>query len=128
MYEKYQRGEGRPKTIALVKLLRTEISDYAKNFIIVDGLDEASTTVRNKLLEILDSLNINLFISSHSLTDTVEQLRDAIRVGMLAPSIDLKAFIRYELPNKTVVSRLSLENSSLHHTIIEMIEEKSNGS
>ena len=126
-YENYQRGEGRPNTIALVQLLRTEISTYAKNFIIVAGLDEASTTVRNKLLEILESLDVNLFISSRSLTDTVEQFCDAIRVDMLAPSIDLKAFICYELSNRTLVSPLSLD-SNFHHTIIEKMEEKSNGS
>ena len=107
--------------------MQTEISTYAKTFIIVDGLDGASTAVRFKLPHILQSLDVNLFISSRSLTDIVVELREAIRVDMLAPSSDMKDCIRDELSRVTLVSRLSANDGSLR-AIIDKIEEKSNGS
>lgn len=114
--------------MALVRLLPMELSIYAKTFFVVDGLDEASTSVRVELLNILRSLDVNLFLSSRPSSDIVVELHEAIRVDMLAPSSDLKAFIRYELSNRTLVSRLSLQHSSYHHEITRKIDEKSNGS
>ena len=128
LYEDYQRGQGRPDPMAMAQLLRTEVSTYAKTFIVVDGLDEASTTVCTRLLNILHTLDVKLFVSSRPLTDVVVDLHEAIRIDMLAGGSDLKAFIRYELSNSTLVSPLSATDSSPQHSIIEKIVEKSNGS
>ena len=56
------------------------------------------------------------------------ELHEAIRVDMLAPSSDVKAFIRYELAKNSLSPHISAKDWSRHHAMIDEIEEKSNGS
>ncbi|KAF6744504.1 ankyrin repeat-containing domain protein, partial [Ephemerocybe angulata] len=77
----------------LLKALRDVVTLLSKVFILIDGLDEASDTVKNALLHALPSIGANVLITSRPLDLYAHYVPLALRVSIEARTQDIELFV-----------------------------------
>lgn len=77
----------------LLKALREVVMLLSKVFILIDGLDEASDTVKNALLHALPSIGANVLITSRPLDLFAHYVPLALRVSIEACTEDIDLFV-----------------------------------
>ena len=112
---------------ALVKVLDREILTFYRTFIIVDGLDEVEPAIRIQLLEILQSFETSMLVTSRTYPSIERELRGFTILDMVVSSNDIKSFVEAELSKDGRLARVLSNDVEFRTMISEHIEEKSQG-
>ncbi|KAL8786478.1 MAG: hypothetical protein Q9195_008183 [Heterodermia aff. obscurata] len=122
-YNRHSESKYRPAIPALVEVLATEVLKLRRTCITIDALDEIEPPVRISLLQILQSLRVNLLVISCAYPAVERELREFTTMDLEASSDDVKRFIEAELSED---HRLS-NDAELRSMMSEHIEKKSQG-
>lgn len=97
-------------------------------FAVIDGLDEASEAVQDRLVRVLSLLNINLLIFSRPL-DHVSRLHTprANHVSIQARSQDIALYVKQQILESSRLGTVLGDNTELSGRLLERILQKANG-
>ena len=111
----------------LVKVLATEILTFYRSFIIIDALDEIESDIRIPLLQILQSFQINLLVTSRTYPAMERELQEFTTLHIEASSNDMERFVEAELSKDHGLARVLSNDAELRRMTIKRIEENSQG-
>jgi len=109
LYEHHRKRQTRPAPEELSALLRSEISRFAKVFMMFDAMDECSERNRSRttLLSELRSLQTlaNIFITSRPLPVLEQAFDSALRLEIRANDDDVRAYIGGRIAKEPLLMR-----------------------
>jgi len=125
LYKKQQEKNGAPdRTEATLGALKTVMSAYSRVFIVLDALDECSTShdCRTKLLSSIQSLqkqcHVNLLATSRFIPEITEKFNTACHLKIQADSNDVR---RYLLENMTRLPGFVRRDEALQEEVVSKI-------
>ncbi|KAL4813167.1 hypothetical protein BDW67DRAFT_188021 [Aspergillus spinulosporus] len=119
LYQKHSKRRKRPSVDALVQGLEEAAGLHARQFIVVDALDECQTAdeCREQFLSVILSLQakhgVNVLVTSRELPDITRRFSASTTLGIRARDEDIAAYVN---------ARISRSGVPLLHTYREMIK------
>lgn len=128
--ERYNEREKSQLTFAeSAKLFRHEISHVSKVFVVIDALDETSEheDIRRLVLPELQSLPINLLVTSRYEKSIEQRLGKAEQLEIQATAVDVETYVKARIPSEHLLARHIQADPTLEETIVDGIVKKSQG-
>jgi hypothetical protein len=128
LYKDHQKENTFPKLTQLIKALQSEIETYSKVFVIADALDECSeyNGARANLLKTLQSLDVNLMVTSRDLSSIGREFQNTKCVRIHASDEDVQRYIEGRIPGTRIESFVS-GNPTLQDTIVAKVIQNVRG-
>lgn len=133
LYRHHARRKGSiPTLIELSKLLQSQVCRLSTVFIAVDALDErreGDTETADDFLEELRALqpHVRLFVTSRPSAAIELELKDAIRLQVLAHDTDVRTYLEQRIARTPRLKRHVDKDPTLREGITNTIIEKSKG-
>ena len=123
------RERGRPTFAELAALFSQEIGHFSKVFVVIDALDETSEheDIRRLVLSELQSLPVNLLVTSRYEKAIEQRLEKAERLEIVATAADVQTYVKARIPFEHLLARHVQADPTLEETIVNKIIEKSQG-
>jgi hypothetical protein len=129
-YHKYVRNARKPSFDDLQKVFITCAGHLARNFVVLDGLDECPRQYRKPILQFISTIgqwaNVKVFVTSRIEPDVVDAFprTSALRLGVIPFLVhnDVAEFVTH-----AVQTELSNIGAELQQEVIRTLTNKSNG-
>jgi hypothetical protein len=128
LYKSHIEKSTRPTRGELVKVLQSEVSRYAKVFVIVDALDEISEDqARTNLVTQIHSLRptVNLMVTSRFLSPIAGLFENANQLEVSASVDDVRKYVEGRIPRENRLLHLIQKDAKLGEDIMNTIVRKS---
>ena len=112
-----------------VNLLSSEISHFAKVFVVMDALEETSEheDIRRLVLSELQNRPINLLVTSRYEKSIEQRLEKAERLEIWATAADVQTYVNARISSEHLLARHIQADPTLQKTIVDRIVQKSQG-
>jgi hypothetical protein len=131
LYENHLRKETRPSLSDCSKLLQVVVGHFSKVFIVIDALDECTTTggAKDDLLAEIQKLQPQtcLLVTSRDLPNIEHGLHGAYCLKLQASDTDIKNYIKEHISSSSDLMIFTKRDPKLYDDIITTIVTKSQG-
>ena len=131
LYRLHRERETRPSVTEFSRLLRSEIRQFSKVFIVVDALDEYSEDngTREHFLAGVRNLlpMIRLLVTSRYLANIEHEFRDTPRLEIRASEPDIKRYIEGCIKRQLPLADHVRTDSALRDDILNAVVERAGG-
>lgn len=111
----------------MISIFRDIVSSLSKVYVVLDGLDEASDELKNRLLRTLVSSGVNLLILSRPLEIFTHHTPDAIRLSIQARTEDIGRYVEDQVNQSARLQSILRGKPELVKLLCERVKEKSDG-
>jgi len=131
VHELYQscvsRGT-RPNLKEVSVVLQFKMNEFSRLFVVVDALDECSTTEIVFIQELLKlHPALNLFVTSRHAPDTIQSFKYAISIEITANSTDIYSYVASRAKSDPNLARLTTGDARLQEIIIDTVTSNAKG-
>ncbi len=124
-----EREKGRPTFATLARLFSLESGHFPKIFVLIDALDETSEQddIKRLLLSELQSLPINLLVTSRYEKSIEERFAKAEHLEIRATATDVQTYVKARIPFENLLARHIQADPKLEEIVVNKVVERSQG-
>jgi hypothetical protein len=131
VYELYQScvsRRTRPNLKEVSIVLKSKMNEFSRLFVVVDALDECSTT-EIVFVEELRKLHpaVNLLVTSRHAPDAVQAPQDKIHIEVQANAADIRSYVDSRVKGDPNLVRLATGNTHLQEIIVDTVTSNARG-
>jgi hypothetical protein len=127
LYTRHRLEGTRPSEDELVELLLEVSKHFAFRFCFLDGLDEALDETKHRLLRVLSSLKMHLFIVSRALPHLEATLPTADCFEIVANDNDIELLVAHTIAHNPVFRALLEREGTLKQEMVTSVKHKAHG-
>jgi hypothetical protein len=131
LYDYHAKRGTRPSLGGWSKVLKSEIENYSKVFILIDALDESNENsgVRDGFLAEIRKLqpSIYLLVTSRHITTIEREFENAARVEIRASDEDVRKYLEGRIERESRLKCHVKAHPALREEIVQMIVKKADG-
>ncbi|KAI5782081.1 hypothetical protein DFH27DRAFT_579715 [Peziza echinospora] len=132
LYIAHEQRRTRPSQLEQLTTLRAIIPVFSRVYVVIDALDEVSTTEREAFIAVikrLAELGASVLITSRHIPEIEWSFKatSSTALEIIASTNDVKSFLRGQLQRKAKLERLTINNPGLALEIIDSIAENAKG-
>ena len=125
----HQKQKTRPGLEEVLKVLKSELTEFAAIFVVIDALDECADDygVRQRLIEEIHDLktstSLNLMTTSRPIPHIVSQFPDVISLEIRASEKDIESYLNAQMTRLPMCVKKSKElQESIINSIVKSVD------